>query len=174
MGKTKINISFDWKDLEADLIKYSKHQCARAASLIANEMTETALYAIARFYSSYTPVYYKRHYYNFMDKSFRRYYRNQSHANNFQGGVEMSPDFMDEIYQDPVNEVFDMVYAGYHGVASGFAEPESFARIPTIMRPSPMELIFSKLDDIEDNLDEFLNKGAEYAAAQNYKVLNMR
>ena len=148
------------------LEKYSKEVGRITAVDIRDELTETAFNAIVAFYESYTPRSYKRHYYNFLEKSFRKYYSN-AHGTIFRGGVELTPQLMDNIYQSSAGyspaqvteQVFDTVYAGFHGVASTQIYPGEAPRFsPAVMRPSPMELILSKRDEIENNLDKYIQK----------------
>ena len=142
--------------LPKEIIEYAQKATAKTAQLIADKMTETAKYAINKFYDDYTPMYYNRHYFNFKNNSFRRYYKNQ-HSKTFIGGVELTPERMQDVYQDPVREVFDSVYAGFHGVSSMFENPKSFTVTPR-MKPSPMEILKKKQENIKKNLDDYINK----------------
>ena len=162
MAKNSVDIS----DLREYLENYSKEVCRVTAANIRDELTETAFNAIVQFYESYSPKSYQRHYYNFLEKSFRKYYSN-AHGNIFRGGVEFTPQLMDDIYQSSkgyssaqvTEQVFDTVYAGFHGVASTQIYAGDAPRyIPSVMNPSPMELVISKRDDIENNLDKYIQK----------------
>lgn len=162
MSNSKVDVS----GLKDYLEKYSKEVGRITAASIRDELTDTAFYAIVQFYEDYSPKSYHRHFYNFLEKSFRKYYSN-AHGNIFRGGVEFTPQLMDDIYQSSkgyssaqvTEQVFDTVYAGFHGVASTQIYPGDSPRyIPPVMRPSPMELIMEKRDEIEDNLDKYIQK----------------
>lgn len=168
----KSNVSVDLSALENDLIKYFHKTLSHTAGIIADELTETAAFSIDAFYKDYSPRYYHRHYYNFENRSFRRYYSNP-HGKNYSGGVEFTPDMMDDIYKDPVGEVFDMVYAGFHGVSSGYENPNTFTVTP-VMKPSPMEIILRKRDEIVKDINKYVQKGQEAAAKEKYAVINVR
>lgn len=162
MAKGSVDIS----NLKEYLEKYSKEIGRITAAGIRDELTETAFYAIVQFYEDYSPKSYQRHYYNFLEKSFRKYYSN-AHGNIFRGGVEFTPQLMDDIYQSSksytsaqvTEQVFDTVYAGFHGVASTQIYAGDAPRyIPPVMKPSPMELVVTKRDEIEANLDKYIQK----------------
>lgn len=150
--------------LPEELIEYSKKVCAKTAQLIADEMKETAQFAITEFYNNYTPKYYRRHNdrepYNFPKLSYQRVYDNR-HSKKFIGGIELTPERMKDIYQDSTQEVFDSVYAGFHGVSSMFVSPKSFSVTP-VMTPSPMMIIREKHEKIKNNLDEYLKNAQKF------------
>lgn len=173
MGKkTKVTIS---KDLIKDLKKYSEKFCVGMATQVRDDLTEQTVFAIGKFYMDYKPKYYKRHYYNFMDNSYKKYYSNP-HGHIIRGGVELSYMFMDDIYQDDTEEVFDFVYHGFHGVASAFDKqnnPIAGKRtIPSVMKPSPLDIIYNRRKYIISNINEFTNKAYEKAKSYNYDTLN--
>lgn len=170
MAKSKVSV--DLNALESDLVKYFHKTLSYTASLIADELTETAAFSIDAFYNDYSPRYYHRHYYNFKNKSFRRYYSNP-HGKTYAGGVELTPEMMDSIYQDPVGEVFDMVYSGFHGVSSGYEKPYSFTATP-VMKPSPMEIILQKKEEIVKGINKYVQKGQDAASKEKYAVINVR
>ena len=166
--KNKIDLS----GLERDLKKYFYKTLSHTASIIADELTEEARFSIDMFYKDYRPLYYHRHYYNFQKNSFKRYYSNP-HGKNYAGGVDLTPDRMDDIYRDPVNEVFDMVYAGFHGPSSAFVSPKTFTVTP-IMTPSPMDIILKKQEKIAEQIEDYVIKGQNAAAKEKYAVLKTR
>ena len=162
MGRNNVDVS----SLKNYLEQYAREVGRVTAASIRDELAETAFNAIVKFYESYSPRTYRRHYYNFLEKSFRKYYSN-AHGIVYRGGIEFTPQLMDDIYQSSrgyspsqvTEQVFDTVYAGFHGVASTQIYPGSSPRYsPPVMRPSPMELILSKRDEIEDNLDRYIQK----------------
>ena len=81
-----------------------------------------------------------------------------------------SPEMMDDIYKDSKEEVFDMVFAGYHGVASGFNEPYTFTPVH-IMKPSPLELIEESRNNIVNHIDAFEKYGYSKASLDSYDTL---
>lgn len=161
------NNSVNASDLKEYLEKYSKEVGRITAASIRDELTETAFNAIVQFYEDYSPKSYQRHYYNFLEKSFRKYYSN-AHGNIYRGGVEFTPQLMDDIYQSSngysstqvTEQVFDTVYAGFHGVASTQIYPQGYEPrvIPHVMSPSPMEIIEKRRDEIVDNLQDYILK----------------
>ena len=167
-----------------DLKKYGKNFCIGMATQVRDDLTKSAAVAVESFYQDYRPFYYQRNYYNFRKKSFKKFYENK-HQQIIRGGVELSPEHMDSLYQDPVSEVFDMFYAGYHGVASGFGgvginrqtgaiteyEPYSFTPVP-IMRPSPLEIIQEYRDTIINHIDWYADRyGYTRASHDTYDTL---
>ncbi len=166
MSNTKTNIS----QLTEYLEQYTKEVGRVAAGTIRDELTEETFSAIVKFYTSYTPRSYKRHYYNFLEHSFKKYYSN-AHGNIYRGGVELTPELMDDIYQNSLDysgpqiteQVFDTVYAGFHGVASTQIYPNNTNSrfIPPPMIPSPMELILTKREYIIGHIEKYIEKAQE-------------
>ena len=165
----KVTIS---DQLYKDLKKYGEQFCVGMATQVRDKLTISAAVAIESFYQDYKPIYYARHYYNFRDNSFKKFYENK-HGHIVRGGVELSPENMDSIYQDPKEEVFDMVYAGYHGVASGFNAPYTFTPVP-IMRSSPLEIIEEASDSIINHIDMYSIWGYYRASKETYSTLTIR
>ena len=165
MAKIKETVKTSFNALEKDLQKFVNATLRIAAGTIRDELTEATTWAIARFYMDYSPEYYNRHYYNFMNNSYKKYYSN-AHNKWFIGGVEFTPEAMDSVYKKaPVNQVFDMVYAGMHGPSTAFHGN------PPAMVPSPMDLIFMKKEEIESNIQKYVNKGMSKAKTEQYSVL---
>lgn len=168
---SKIKIEFDLGTLKQDLKKYSDSICRNVASEIADELTEDTTFAIGAFYSDYSPDVYVRHYYNFMNKSYRRYYSNP-HNKIFRGGVEFTPNQMDNIYQSKrygsnttIEEVFgSVIEAGSHG-------PELYTKVPP-MKKSPMEMVINDRDNIIDKIDEYIDRAKVKARNEHYTVLS--
>lgn len=151
----------DLSGLEKTLMEYGNERLRQTAGKIRDTLYEEGKLAIEEFYNSYNPVFYRRHYYNFYNKSFKKYYSN-AHGTVYRGGIELTPQNMDSIYQDPVEEVFDTVYAGLHGpagaITTGYASiggiPRNFS--PVHRTNSPMERLLKKRDEIIDNLGDYL------------------
>ena len=163
MGKNnKIEIS---SQLISDLKKYTEQVCVGMATFTRDDLTDTALRAMANFYGDYTPRFYKRHYYNFMDNSFEKYYRNP-HGSIVRGGVELTYEDMENIYSDPVNEVFDMVYSGFHGPIS--VKNESVPR-----STPPKEEIETYRDYLVSNINQYRDYGLNRANALSYSTIEI-
>lgn len=144
----------DLSDEIARIKKYSADVCRTAAGLIRDELTKTAAEAIELFYQNYDPSSYDRHYYNFRENSFEKYYAKS--GNYYYGGVKLTPENMEDIYtRDKGNpqEVFESVYAGFHGPIVGYMR--AGFQIP-IMNPSPMDLIVAKRDEIVTNPGKYI------------------
>lgn len=152
-------------DLIYDLRKYAENFCVGMATQVRDDLYMQTTFAIGTFYMNYKPNYYKRHYYNFMDKSYKKYYSNP-HNHLIRGGVELSYEYMDDIYQDDVKEVFDFVYHGFHGVSS------VIHKTPTVMKPSPLDIIYKRRTYILNHLDRFYNKSYDRANSYVYKTIN--
>ena len=158
--------------LKKDITRYVGSVMSGTAGKIRDDLTEEAALSISDFYADYTPVYYQRHYYNFTKNSFEKYYVN-AHGTIYHGGVRLTPDAMDDIYQDPVVEVFDSVYAGFHGVSSMFVSPRTFTVTP-VMSPSPMERLYQKREDIVNNIEKYIEYGKKKAKKQSYSIISVR
>ncbi len=158
--KAKIN-----KDLENEIMNYAKAVARKTAGMIRDELTEIAKDAIDAFYSDYDPKFYRRHFYNFKEKSFRKYYSNP-HNKVYTGGVELTPNLLDEIYSDDADEVFDSVYAGFHGPVGYSVNDIKGQRHPRRMYPSPMDLILDKREEIIDNIDKYVNKAQKLVSKE--------
>ena len=139
MAKNKVTIE---SGLKKDLQRYSVELCKALAHKVEDSLEEAHQIGMANFYTDYSPVVYHRHYYNFMDKVYKRYYKNP-HNKTIRGGIEISPDYLYRIYtsnykdengnkitEDVTDLVFDLVYLqGRHG---GF---RFGAQIPTSIPP---------------------------------------
>lgn len=167
MKKNKVTIS---QDLIDDLKKYSEQVKVGMATAVRDDLTDEVIDSLGAFYSDYKPKYYKRHYYNFMDKSYRKYYYNP-HGQIVRGGVELSYQFMDDIYEDETREVFDLVYHGFHGPQSVFGESPTGKIIP-VMKPSPLDYIYKKRDYIVENIQDYKDRGLSRANSIKYKTID--
>lgn len=138
-------------ELPKEIVEYAQKVCAKTASLIADEMSKTAKYAIDAFYNDYTPSYYKRHYYNFNKNSYKRFYQNR-HGKRFVGGIELTPELMKNYYNYPTSWVHEAVFYGFHGLPI-----EGTPR----MSPNPLQLLLRKQDKIKSNIDKYISKAQE-------------
>lgn len=165
--KNKVHIS---ANLKTDLDKFSVEVSKELAKLVRQEMLETAQDAITKFYMDYDPVRYKRHYYNFMENSFRGYYKNP-HNQIIRGGIELTPYLLDDIYgkrnHDVTNVVFNLVYSGFHGNISATGYGQDIPR----MSPNPMEIIQKKRKYIVENINLYKNNVFLKASGESYKTL---
>ncbi len=162
----KNSIEIDFGSLEADLRKYANNVCRNAASEIADELTKEARLGINQFYDDYSPIYYRRHFTNFFNNSFRRYYSNP-HNTIFSGGVEYTPDAMNDIYQHPIEEVFySVIEVGSHG-------PELYSIVPA-MNPSPMQIVIEKRDSIVKNIQTYINRSKIKSHQAGYSILKFK
>lgn len=150
------------KLIKDDMEKYKNTLGRSLAGQFRDELTLAATNAMGAFYGDYSPKKYKRHYYNFMENSFRPYYSNP-HNTIFRGGVELTPSAMDSIYDEPVELVFNDVFElGYHG-------PQEFA--PAQMSPSPLRIVLDKQEYIHKNPMKYIEKAKKVADGGSYKVL---
>ena len=131
---------------------YGQQVCKRAAGIIRDELYNSAIDAMGAFYSDYQPTFYRRHYYNFMDRSINKYYAN-NHGSVYHGGVELSTARMEPIYQDPLGEVFDLVWHGFHG-----SPAKTTLDIRPVMNPSPIELVEQDQRNIVNNAQHYIDK----------------
>lgn len=151
----KKNKEISWTSIENGLRKYCQDVMSKAAGIVRDELTEEARSAIEDFYNDYSPVSYIRHYWNFYNNSFKPLYQN-SHGKKYTGGIRLTPSMLSDIYQDPAQQVFDTVYAGFHGVSSMYVSPKSFSITPR-MTPSPMERLIKKREYILSHQGEYVN-----------------
>lgn len=159
MSKSKTSV--DLGALEQDLRKYANAVARNAASAVADELMTEADNVIQEFYADYTPQYYQRHFYNFENNSYLRYYSNP-HNTIFRGGVELTPDALDNIYNYPGSGVFASVYAGYHGLPLGSTP---------VMFPSPMNRLYMKQEEIIKNIDQYIDAAKSMASRESYQIL---
>lgn len=165
LNKTKVNIS---SGLVSDLKKYLKEVCVGCATYCRDELTSVAEQAINNFYADYSPIKYKRHYTNFQKNSFIKYYNNP-HNQIIRGGVELTPNSVENVYYGATGaQVFDFVYAGYHGVSSAIYGN------PSPMNPSPREEIEIAQLFLANGIDTLKRKGIERANGGGYQQIRTR
>lgn len=158
----------DLSGLEAYIIEYASNVARSVAGQIRDDLFDEAKLAIEAFYNSYSPKYYRRHYYNFYNKSFKKYYSN-AHGTIYRGGIELTPENLDSIYRASTDLVFDTVYAGLHGPADfgvGWGRThddlKNFSPMGTGEGISggsavPMEMIEKKRDYIVDHIQAYVD-----------------
>lgn len=127
MAKTKNKVTIS-SGLKKDLEKYTVSICKELANKTYEELEDAHQIGMSEFYADYSPIRYKRHYYNFMGKVYKKYYKNP-HNKIIYGGIQFSPDFLDRIYRgkfrddegnkvvvDTTDLVYDLVFLqGRHG-----------------------------------------------------------
>lgn len=155
-----------WSEIENMATKYAHRVCSATAGKIRDDLFKEAKSAILAFYQSYNPNYYHRHYYNFEKNSFRKYYSNK-HNTIFYGGVELTPQNLDSVYQDNTQEVFDTVFEGFHGPAGMFYTPKTFSLIPPRMIPSPRQRLLNKQEEIMKKKGNYIAYGKRIARREN-------
>ena len=155
-----------WAEIETHLEKYAKRVLSAAAGKIRDDLYKEAETAIADFYASYDPIYYRRHYYNFEKNNFKKYYSNK-HNSLVYRRVELTPQSLDAIYQDGVQEVFDTVFEGFHGPAGMFYTPKTFSVIPPRMIPSPRQRLLNMRKRIMDSPEKYIEFGKKVARQEN-------
>ena len=168
MAKTEVIIE---KGLIKDIEKYTLSVRKQLAHKVEDEMEKTHVEAMTRFYRDYTPIRYKRHYYNFNNNVYKRYYKNR-HNGIIYGGIEVSKDYLERIYRgrikgigavDSTDIVFNLVYMnGMHGNFPLGASPQ--------MDEAPIEILYKKRDDIVKNIQSFSRDcfGEAKGGAYNY------
>lgn len=155
-----------WTDIEKKLYKHARRACSAAAGKVRDELFEEATNAILDFYAHYAPEYYKRHYWNFKENSFIKYYSDHGGDSVIYGGIELTPQSLESIYQDSTQEVFDTVFAGFHGVAGMFYTPKSFSIIPPRMIPSPRQRLLNKQKAILKKKKYYQSYGRKVASRE--------
>lgn len=167
MKKNKVHIL---PELKSDLKDYSAEISRKLAKQVRQELLETAKEAISLFYLDYTPLRYHRHYYNFLEKSFRGYYKNP-HNQIIRGGIELTPYLMDDIYgkqnHNVTDIVFNLVYSGYHGNISATGYGQEIQP----MKPNPIDIIYKKRRYIVENIQSFKKKVNLKPSEGSYKTL---
>lgn len=158
-------------ELSQELENYSQEIAKQLAIETRERLYKEADNAISDFYGHYDPLYYKRHQpigYN-IRKSFRKYYH-APHGNIFSGGIEMSSDWMDDIYRYDKDYIATLIYSGFHGNVLMF--PFKVSNVPPIMSPSPIGRILEARDDIVKNISKIANPiSAKIRQTGNYKYI---
>lgn len=166
MADVKINIS---PKLKEDLKTYATAACVGLAAKTRDIMYEEAKTAIAMFYASYDPVRYKRHYTNFENNSFQKYYSNP-HNSIVRGGVELTPDNLDDIYKIDANYIFKLVYTGHHGNAGAF--PQSISNMPPVTE-APLQMLLDMRSAIVNNIGNYKGYAMDAASKKSYSVIKV-
>lgn len=165
--KTKVvNNLGELRDLSRNVEDRLRKKASKAASRIADELTEEARSAIDYFYNVDYPsselVIYKRsdEGAGSMVKSYTRYRMNK-HSHIYHGGVTLIDPGPRENHGKWHGHSIDSDWlfmevwlSGRHGRVENFPHAK---KIPPIMSPTPYERVKMKRDEILENLDEYLN-----------------
>lgn len=143
-------------ELAQEIEQYSKDISRELAIKTREELYKAADKAINYFYADYSPIYYRRHLpvTSNIKRSFRKYYANP-HNTIFSGGIEMSSDWMNDLYRADTDYVATLVYSGYHG--NVLMLPQVITNVPPITNPSPMMRILNTRDKIQANISGIAN-----------------
>lgn len=166
---------FDY--IKKDIQEYAKNISRYSAIEAREQLYQATKNAIDKFYADYEPGDYHQRKNDFMAEmiengeddgyvfteahsvyqrtynlynSYKKYYKN-NHDSTFSGGVILSPDFMKDTYRGGRELVFDLAYAGYHGLNSWEPESPRPASPYAVTTPSPMDMIEKKYKEIIDN-----------------------
>lgn len=162
-------------ELAKEIEQYSKDIAKQMAIETKENMYKIAFKAISAFYSDYTPIYYHRHrpISSNVRKSYRKYYLNP-HSSVYSGGVELSSEWMDDLYRADTDYVFNLIYLGYHGnvLMLPWDDPDrppygKLKNIPPVMNPGPWEIILNGRDKIIKNLSFKMNAVARQVKQKN-------
>lgn len=158
--------------LKKELKDYLKNYSIGIGHQIEKELTDITKSSIELFYDDYSPISYKRHYYNFRKYSFKKYYDNK-HGSIIRAGVELTPNRMFDIYGNynngtPVTSyVFNLVYSGFHGNET-MMHPNSIVHK---MSPSPLEIIINQRDKILKNINKYKKYGTINSRKNKYQYI---
>lgn len=118
-------MSASWEKSITDYVESRvKEETVRLAKKARDELIKEYKHTIDRFYSEYTPKFYKRHATRGMapgySLTYKPFYQN-SHGGLgvVYGGVEISNEDMYDDYQSPNSDVLQSFLSGYHGPPSG-------------------------------------------------------
>lgn len=160
-----------FNDIANEIKDYSNAIAKEMAIKAREDIFQSANEAITKFYNHYQPKFYNRHSSPFISynirKSIKKYYH-APHGNVFSGGIELSPESMDNIYKIRTDYIFNLIMAGYHGNipmlfgsrswGESSYSPSFIANVPPIMEPSPLDIILNKRDNLIKNAARNANK----------------
>ena len=156
-----------------EIEQYSRDIAKNLATKTRDMLYEEANKAMKMFYGHYDPDVYKRHLPigSNIKRSYRKYYANP-HGNIISGGIEISSEWMNDIYRIRPDYIFNLIYLGYHGNVAMFPDHYNIQRIPPIMSPNPLEIILDKKDYIQKNITRYANSAAnKVKKTGNYKYI---
>ena len=132
------------KALSDDIKKFGSNIAREIAIHAREELTMAYAGAIEIFYDSYHPEKYHRSWE--LRYSYQKYYTN-AHGDIFYGGVRITADEMEDVHQDPNEEVLYYALHGWHGHPARDIYRE----------PTPLELIYEYRDYVLDNIQSWAN-----------------
>ena len=166
MGKIKNQSIID---LANEIEDFSKSIAKEMAIKSREDLYKAANNAITKFYNHYTPDYYKRHiipyYQHNINKGIKKYYHSP-HGNIYSGGIELSPESMDDLYKIRKDYIFNLILAGFHGNIPMLPDMTHYTNqtsrsVPPIMEPSPLNLILDERDRLIKNVSKDANDIAQ-------------
>lgn len=186
--------------VKQDLQKYANNYMRHLATILGEEMTKETGNIIELFYKDYTPTSYQRHYYNLRDNSYQRYYSNKHGGRTYVCGVRVTPELMDDLYNAPTEQVLSSVWDGFHGLpydhtinpatqqpkhepigwghfvtADGKLHHTGKDGLPALaaprMKPTPLELLEAKRDELVEDIDKYSNQAHALAMKDKYKFI---
>ncbi len=156
-------------ELKNDLKTYATAVCVGLATRVRDVMYDEAKTAISIFYADYDPIYYHRHYDNFLQNSFKKYYSNP-HNSIVRGGVELTPYNLDDIYRADAGYIFKLVYTGHHGNVGAF--PHDVYNIPPVTE-APLQMLLDTRAAIISNIGNYKGVAMNAAAKKSYSVIKV-
>lgn len=149
-----------------DIDNYSVNIAKFAAIEIRDKMYDAAINAIDKFYSDYTPGdHYRANHPEgpseqpwFYDRtgnlknSVKKYYKKNYYDNSFTVGIDLSPDFMEDVYNGSPDLIYYFsIEKGYHGhdAWEGMSPYKPYA----VTKPSPLKLIQRKYNQLQRELE---------------------
>lgn len=164
MKKNKVEITAELKE---DLQKVLTSACVGFATSARDDITEAAKQAIEDFYDDYDPVKYRRHYYNFRENSFEKYYKNP-HGQIVRGGVIFTPNSLDDIYKLDAPSVFSLVIEqGAHGGTG-------LDKFPPPLSPPPLQIVeFYRDNWLREGLRQSFSKVKQKISNNTYKTIKV-
>ena len=175
-----IQLGDEMKNLQNDIGNYVAKEASRRLSDVATE-------GIKEFYDDYAPKKYRRHY-QFEKKAFKPYRNWNVRNGKYYGGIRLTPELFDDVYEIDKYKVYGMVMGcviggssidnpdmdfesvdalgGYHGPLSIFNDD------PPPTRPDTISQILDELDSIYDDGNFLLQEGLNYSKSKRkYKIL---
>jgi len=187
--KNKVAINKDFfgqlnrelNNLKNDIGNHVAEEAKHRLSAVANK-------AIKDFYDDYIPRNYSRHY-QFETKAFRPYRNTNISSGKYYGGIRLTPELFDDVYEIDTYKVYGMVMGcvidnsvtdnpdidfdsiealgGYHGPFSIFNND------PPPTRPDPISQIFDELENIYLEQDILIKDAiAQSKIKRKYKLID--
>lgn len=160
-----------------ELDYYITYIKVESAKKVREDLTATTHDVLLAFYSDYPdPVSYRRtpDHKNILRGSFMKFYANP-HNVIIRGGVELSPDKMNDLYRVNKEYVFNEVYLGMHGNVPMLPQYNPATWItPSMMNPNPLERILDRRDWIVSHIVSFTNSAVNVAKNGSYQYFHFK